>query len=101
MKRVIYTLNYIINKQLGKKGREVDSLVYIIDLKTALDTVDREVMIEAMRKNGIREGLVKRTEEMFRETKSRVREGEKIGEEFWTARGVRQGYPLAHCFLVF
>lgn len=60
-----------------------------------MDTVDREVMIEAMRKNGIREGLVKRTEEMIRETKSRVREGEKIGEEFWTARGVRQGYPLS------
>lgn len=60
-----------------------------------MDTVDREVMIEAMRKNGIREGLLKRTEEMFRETKSRVREGEKIGEEFWTAREVRQGYPLS------
>lgn len=32
---------------------------------------------------------------MFRETKSRVRVGEKTGEEFWTARGVRQGCPLS------
>ncbi|XP_071568694.1 uncharacterized protein [Temnothorax nylanderi] len=48
-----------------------------------------------MRERGIREGLVRRTEEILRETKSRVRVGNEIGEEFWTGRGVRQGCPLS------
>lgn len=39
-------------------------IALFIDLKAAFDTVDRGVLIEAMRKEGIREGLVKRTEEM-------------------------------------
>lgn len=30
---------------------------------------------------------------MMRETKSSVRVGKEIEEEFWTARGVRQGCP--------
>lgn len=40
---------------------------------------------------GIRKGLVKRIEEIVRETKSRVR---KIGGDFWTARGVMATQPL-------
>lgn len=40
-------------------------------------------MVETMRKKGIREGLIKRVEEVVRETKSREN-GER---DFWTARG--------------
>lgn len=47
-----------------------------------------------MRREGIREVLVRRAEEVFKETKSRVRVGESMGENFWMARGVRQGCPL-------
>lgn len=32
---------------------------------------------------------------MLRKTKSRIRAGRKIGEKFWTARGVRQECPLS------
>lgn len=46
-----------------------------IGLKAAFDTMYREVLGKAMRGTGIREGLVRRVEEMFRETKSRVRVG--------------------------
>lgn len=34
-----YVLNYMINKQLGKKGRRMIAL--FIDLKATFDTVDR------------------------------------------------------------
>lgn len=34
-------------------------------------------------------------EQVVRETKSRVRIGDEIGDIFWTARGVRQGCPLS------
>lgn len=50
---------------------------------------------ETMRERGIREGLVRRIEEILKETKNRVRMDEKMGEDFWTARGIRQGCPLS------
>jgi len=89
----IYTLNYLVNRQLGK---EKGSLVALfIDLKAAFDSLDRGVLIGAMRERGVREGLVERVEEILRETKSRVRIGRQWGEEFWTVKGVRQGCPLS------
>lgn len=66
-----------------------------VDLKAAFDSVDKEILIRLMRERGIREGLVIKIEEVVREIKSRVRMGERIGEEFWTARSLRQGYPLS------
>lgn len=41
-----------------------------VDLKAALDMIDREMLLGTMRKKGIRKRLVKRVEKMFRETKS-------------------------------
>jgi len=89
----IFALNYLVNRQLGKRGGKMTAV--FVDLKAAFDTVDREEVVKAMRERGVREGLVVRVEEMLRETKSRVRVGKRIGEEFWTARGVRQGCPLS------
>lgn len=47
-----------------------------------------------MRGRGTREGITERVVKLLRETRSRVRVGTEMGESFWTARGVRQGYPL-------
>lgn len=66
-----------------------------LDLKTAFDLVDRKVLLETMRRKGIREGLVERVREMLRETKSRVRVGGSVEEDFWTARGIEQGCSLS------
>ena len=89
----ICVLNYLINRQLAKKGGKM--LVLFVDMKAAFDSVDREVLARSMRKAGIREGLVKRCVEVLRETKSKMRVGEKEGESFWTSKGVRQGCPLS------
>ncbi|XP_046145802.1 uncharacterized protein LOC123989168 [Osmia bicornis bicornis] len=89
----IYVLNYLINRQLAKKGGKM--LVLFVDMKAAFDSVDREVLARSMRKARVREGLVKRCVEVLRETKSKVRVGEKEGESFWTSKGVRQGCPLS------
>lgn len=43
----------------------------------------------------MREELVVRVEEVLAETKSRVRIEDECGQIFWTARGVRQRYPLS------
>jgi len=90
----IFTLNYLINRQLIKKGGKLVAL--FVDFKAAFDSVDRGVLVETMRERGVREGLVRRVEELLRETKCRVK-GRRGGggEQFWTARGVRQGCPLS------
>lgn len=50
-----------------------------------------------MRRREVREGLIRRCEEVMKETISRVKVGEEEGREFWTVRGVRQGCPLSPC----
>lgn len=53
-----------------------------VDLKAAFDLVDRGVLVRAMREKGIRKELTKKVEEVLRETKSRVRAGGEMGENF-------------------
>lgn len=83
----IYVLNYLVNRQIGRAGGKLIAL--FVDLRAAFDTVDRGVLIKTMRRKGVREGLVKRVEEVLRETKSRVRAGGVMGEGFWMVRGLR------------
>lgn len=46
----IYLLNYVANKEIGKKGKK--SVVMFVDLKAAFDTVNRGVLMETMRERG-------------------------------------------------
>lgn len=62
----IYVLNYLINRQLGRKGGKVVAI--FADLKAAYNMVDREVLFRLMRKRGIRERLIERVEEVYRES---------------------------------
>lgn len=64
-----------------------------VDLKAALDMIDREVLLGTMRKKGIRKRLVKRVEKMFRETKSRVRRDDRGG--ILDGKKVRQRCPVS------
>jgi len=73
----IYVMNYLINRQLEKKGGRL--VAFFVDLKAAFDSVDREVLIGAMREREVREGITKRVEQVLGETKSRVRVGENWG----------------------
>lgn len=66
-----------------------------IDLKAAFDSVDRRVLVKTLEKRGVRGGLIRRIEKVIRETKCRTRAAEEVREEFWMARGVRQGCPLS------
>jgi len=40
-----------------------------VDFKAVFHSVDRKVLLEAMRERGIKKGLIKRVEEILRETK--------------------------------
>jgi len=76
----IYALNYLINRQLAKRGGKM--MAMFVDLRTAFDSVNRG-LVKAMREKGIREGLISRVKELLRE------QGEKRRREedcFRTAR---------------
>lgn len=60
-------LNYIINRQLERRGRKIVAM--FIDLKAAFDSIDRGVLVKAMEERGVRGGVIRRIEEMVRETK--------------------------------
>lgn len=57
----IYVLNYIVQRQINKTKRKIVCL--FVDLKAAFDTVDREIMVKALRERGVSEELVERVEE--------------------------------------
>lgn len=59
------------------------------------ERMDRETLGRKMRKRGVREGLVRRCENIFRETRNKVRVGGEMSNAFWTARRVKQGCPLS------
>ena len=65
------------------------------DLKAAFDIVNREKMIEKLKKSGFEENLVTIIAEIYSETISSVKIDGQEGEEFWTTCGVRQGCPLS------
>lgn len=91
----IYVLNFLINKRVAeRKGKMI---VMFVDMKAAFDSVDRDVLMQTMRRRGVREGLVVRCEEILEETIGRVRVADRVGERFWTGKGVRQGCPLSPC----
>lgn len=72
----MYALNYLINRQLG---REKGMFALFINLKAAFDSVDRGILVAAMRERGVRDDLVDRVEELIRETKCSVRIGGQLG----------------------
>jgi len=88
----IYFINYIVNRQL-RIGKKAEAL--FVDLRAAFDSVDRRVLYKAISEKGIRKRLIERVKQVLSETKSKVRVGGKTGENFWTARGVRQGCLLS------
>lgn len=76
----VYVLNYVINRQLYKKGGRLVAL--FVDLKAAFDSVDREILMRMMKGRGITDGITKRVVKLLRETRSRVRVGREVGGTF-------------------
>lgn len=79
---IIYVLNYVANKQISRKGGNMVALLFV-DIRAAFDSVDKGVLIGMIRKKGIREGLIRRVEEVLRKTRNRVRVGGGLGKGFW------------------
>ena len=57
-----------LNRDSGKL------IAFFVNLKTTFDSVDREMLVRSLRERGVRERLVRRCEDLFRETKCRIRQ---------------------------
>lgn len=53
-----------------------------VELMSAFDSVNREVLLKTMRQRGIREGLIERVVKIMKEMKNRVMVGEEVEEGF-------------------
>ena len=89
----IYTLNYLVNRNLGwKKGKLIALCVHF---KATFDSVNRRILWKGMNERGVNEGLIERIKEIFVETRIKVRIGKQKGEVFWTGKGLGQGCHLS------
>lgn len=57
-------------------------MALFVELKSAFDSVNREVLLKTMRQRGIREGLVERVVKVMREMRSRAMVGGEVEEGF-------------------
>lgn len=89
----IQILNYVVNREIRKKGGRL--YTFFADLTAAFDRVDRGELSRIMRERGISKMLRERIDEIYRETRNRVRANGIYSEKFWTTKGLRQGCPLS------
>ena len=66
-----------------------------VDLKAAIDNVDRKHLYEILIERGTEEDLAVRIISIYIETKNIVKVNEEEIGKFWTKRGVRQGCKLS------
>lgn len=59
--------------QSVRRDRTKRMIAFFVDLKAAFDSVNRTILWEAMKKREVREGLVRRCGNLYRETKTRVK----------------------------
>ena len=66
-----------------------------VDFKTALDTVDRELLMEKLRRTGLTGRMLKMIGSIYEKTTNEVITQEGCTKRFQAVRGVRQGCPLS------
>ena len=70
-----------MNRQVAKKYAKLVTM--FVDLRAAFYSVDRRVLLRALEKTEVRNGLRETVEKVYRETISRVKVREKMEEAFW------------------
>lgn len=89
----IFILNHLIQREKGMKEKKI--YILFVDLKVAFDTVEREKLWQILKEKGVSKEIRLRIRKIYKETKVAIKSKEKMAEEFWTFRGVRQGCILS------
>lgn len=85
----IFVLNSLIGNRLRRKGHKL--YMAFVDFKTAFDEIDRELLLEKLKKIGVNGKMLKMIGEIYRKTENEVITSEGITDSFRTWKGVRQG----------
>lgn len=64
----IYAVNYLVNREISRPGGKL--ITFFVDLRAAFDSIDKEVLVKAMRR-GVKEGIEVRCENILRVTKNK------------------------------
>ena len=86
-----------ILRRLQEEYLEKEKRLYMcfVDLEKAFDRVPRKVVEWALRKRGVPEVMVKAVMSLYEGSKTRVRVGQELSEEFEVKVGVHQGSALS------
>lgn len=87
----VYVLNYIINKELMRKGGRV--IAFFVDFKAAFDSVDRKVLWKSLEKKRVDGELIERLKEVYEKTACKVRVGKEMGGGVLDGEGSQTGVP--------
>ena len=77
------------------RGREKKLYMCFVDLKKAFNRIPRKVMEWGLRKKGLEEALVQAVMSLYEGSRTKVRVGSGISEEFGVRVGVHQIYVLS------
>lgn len=80
-----------IEKSRKKRGK---LYAFFANLTAAVDKVHKEKLSKLMEEKGIGRKLKTRVNEIYKETRNKIRVNGEMSEKFWT-RGLRQGCPLS------
>jgi len=91
----IFILNHVLQRELRQGGGNEKVYLFFVDLKAAFDRIDRNKLMEVLRRGGVKEELVRGIERIYKETIVTIRTGEGLTRSFKTAKGVRQGCVMS------
>ena len=88
---------YILRRMQEEfRGREKKLYMCFVDLETAFDRVPRKVMEWALRKKNLPEVLVKAVMSLYEGSRTKVRIGSDLSEEFGVRAGIHQGSVILY-----
>ena len=94
-KGLTYALFILRRMQEELRGREKKLYLCFVDLEKAFDRVPRKVMEWALRKKGLAEVLVRAVMSLNEGSRTKVRVGSGMSDEFGVRVGVHQGSVLS------
>jgi len=89
----VFIVTTAIENELRKNKGKL--FVFFSDLKSAFDTVNREILYEKMSTLGIKEEYISAIRAIYTETENLVRINDTTSYPFWTDTGLKQGCPLS------
>lgn len=66
----IYVLNYVVNKELQRKGGK---MLAFVDFRAAFDLIDKKLLWKTLEKRGVSQELSKRIKKVYKETICKVK----------------------------